>query len=202
MTNIDSEEEATKSIVRQVAKKAMLYRYYHWDWGEAIAMEGLWLAYQITGKEEFGNFVRKMVQSWVSYTRDPWYPDHVGPGYMLLVLWEESGDLSVLSYAKLLGDHLIHLPRSSFGAYFHRPDLPDRAKMVWVDSIQTDAPFLCALARATGERRWQDYAVDHIMGHVQALQDPRTGLFHHNYNDAIGQKNGCFWGRGNGWAAL
>jgi len=37
---------------------------------------------------------------------------------------------------------------------------------------------------------------------VTVLQDQRTHLFHHRYDDAEGTANGVFWGRGNGWALL
>ena len=191
-----------RELVAGVAAKSLTYRYYHWDWGEAIGMEGLWRVSQITGDGRFAHFVRRMVEGWLAHSPDPWYPDHVGPGRVLLDLWEESGDLRFLGYARGLAEHLVHLPRSSSGGYFHRPDLPDRARMIWVDSMQTDAPFLCRLAAATGETRWYDAAADHIVGHIGVLQDPETGLFYHNYDDARGQPNSVFWGRGNGWAIL
>jgi unsaturated rhamnogalacturonyl hydrolase len=188
--------------VARVAARSLTYRYYHWDWGEAVAIEGLWAAWRITGERRFFDFARRMIEGWMAHSPDPWYPDHVGPGRTLLDLWEETGDLRFLGYARRLGEHLAHLPRAACGGYFHRPDLPDRARMIWVDSMQTDAPFLCRLGRATEEGRWYDAAAEHIAGHIAALQDPATGLFHHNYDDARGRANGVFWGRGNGWAAL
>jgi rhamnogalacturonyl hydrolase YesR len=74
--------------------------------------------------------------------------------------------------------------------------------MVWVDSIQTDAPFLCGLAEATGDAGWCDRAAEHLRGHVAALQDANSGLFHHQYDEETGRRNGVFWARGNGWAIL
>ena len=188
--------------VARVAGKSLTYRYYHWDWGEAVAMEGLRAASRITGEARFADFVRRMVEGWMAHSPDPWYHDHVGPGSVLVDLWEETGDLRFLGYALRMGEHLARLPRATCGGYFLRPDLPDRAKLIWVDAMQTDAPFLCRLAATTGEARWYDAAAGHISGHIAALQDPATGLFHHNYDDARAKGNGVFWGRGNGWAAL
>ncbi|MSS73672.1 MAG: hypothetical protein EXS64_19620 [Candidatus Latescibacteria bacterium] len=191
-----------RDLMARVAAKSLTYRYYHWDWGEAIAMEGIWAAAQVTGETRFTDFVRRMAEGWLAHSPDPWYPDHVGPGRVLLDLWQQGGDLRFLGYARRLGEHLVRLPRASCGGSFHRPDLPDRARMIWVDSMQTDAPFLCRLAAATGEARWYDAAAEHIAGHIAALQNPGTGLFCHNYDDGRGRVNGAFWGRGNGWAAL
>ena len=191
-----------REILQRVAIKSMTYRFYHWDWGESINIEGLWRTYEVTAERRFAEFVQRMIDGWISHSPDPWYPDHVGPGSVLVSLWQETGDWRLLAYAKRLADFLANLPRNSFGGYFHRPDLPDRSKMIWVDSMQTDAPFLCHLGLATGETRWFDAGADHIIGHVKALQDPDSGLFNHAYDDGCKRTNGTFWGRGNGWAFL
>lgn len=189
-------------LVECVAGKAMAYRYYHWDWGEAIAMEGLWQAETITEHEGYHAYVERRVRGWIAHSPEPWYPDHVGPGRVLVELWRATEDEALLDYARALARHLSHLPRSRLGAFLHRPDLPDRAGMVWVDSMHTDAPFLCRLAEATADAGWFDLAAEHLGGHIQALQDPETHLFHHHYDEQTGRQNGVFWARGNGWAML
>jgi unsaturated rhamnogalacturonyl hydrolase len=188
--------------MRHVADKAMSYRYYHWDWGEAIAMEGLWLAAGITDVETYRRYVERMVRGWIAHSPEPWYPDHVGPGSVLIDMWRATDDPALLRYALALGRHLADLPRCRDGAFFNRPDLPDRARMVWVDSMQTDGPFLCRLAEATGDAGWFDRAAVRIRGHIQVLQDAETHFFHHNYDEETGCRNGVCWARGNGWAML
>jgi unsaturated rhamnogalacturonyl hydrolase len=194
--------DAVRGLVGRVADKTMSYRYYHWDWGEAIAMEGLWLATELTRTKRYRAFAERMVHGWIAHSPDPWYPDHVGPGRVLVEMWRATGELCLLTYAKALATHLSNLPRGRLGAFFHRPDLPDRAQMVWVDSMQTDSPFLCLLASATADPLWFDCAAEHVLGHVHALQDPVTNLFHHHYDEGTGRRNGVFWARGNGWATL
>ena len=194
--------ERQVALMERVAARSLAYRYYHWDWGEAIAMEGLWRAFHATGKERFAVFVQEKVDGWLRHSPDPWYPDHVGPGAILVDLWRHTGDSRYLAYAKLLAAHLSSLPRSKTGGYFNRPDLPEKATMIWVDSMQTDAPFLCRLAQARGDLRHLDAAADRITGHLTALQDQNTGLFYHNYDDTQGHTNGALWARGNGWAIL
>lgn len=194
--------DAVSALMRRVASKAMTYRYYGWDWGEAIALDGLWLAGQLTTIDRYRNFVERMVRGWMAHSPDPWYPDHVGPGRALLELWRDTGDLTFLAYAKSLGNHLAGLPRNQAGLRFHRPDLPDRARMAWVDSMQTDAPFLCLLGSVTNDDRWFDTAAEFILGHVDALWDRESFLFRHSYNDETSDCHGALWARGNGWAML
>jgi unsaturated rhamnogalacturonyl hydrolase len=185
-----------------VAARAMAYRYYHWDWGEAVAMEGLFRAYGLNQDPAIGAFLKRMIDGWLRHSPEPWYPDHVGPGRVLLNLWRDAGEERLLAYAVQLAEFLTALPKSSSGAYYHRCDLPDQATFVAVDCIQTDGPFLAALAEATGDMRWYDAAVDQLRGHAGVLQDEESGLFAHAW-DASGIRNGpLHWGRGNGWAIL
>jgi unsaturated rhamnogalacturonyl hydrolase len=190
-----------ESIAR-VARKTLAYRYFFWDWGEAIATEGLLAAGVATGEPEHYRWVSRAIDRWIERSPEPFWPDHVGPGLALVEYYRHSGQPHLLAYARALADHLGRLPCSRPGARLHRPDKPDIARLVWVDSMQTDAPFLCALARETGEARYHDQAAEHLAGQVAALQDPQTGLFHHCYSDETGRTNGAAWGRGNGWAAL
>jgi unsaturated rhamnogalacturonyl hydrolase len=195
-------ENTVRERMDAVAARAMAYRYYHWDWGEAVAMEGLLRLYRLNRDPKIGAFLQRMIHGWMQHSSDPWYPDHVGPGRVLLDMWRTNGDEHLLAYAVRLGEFLTALPRSSLGAYYHRCDLPDLAAFVAVDCIQTDGPFLAALAEATGDARWHDAAVDHLLGHVAVLQDEKSGLFAHAW-DVSGTRSGpLHWGRGNGWAIL
>ena len=72
--------EAVQQRISRVAERSMRYRYYHWDWGEAINIEGLLGAWRVTKDERFANFVRRMVDGWLLHSPDPFYPDHVAPG--------------------------------------------------------------------------------------------------------------------------
>jgi unsaturated rhamnogalacturonyl hydrolase len=41
-----------------------------------------------------------------------------------------------------------------------------------------------------------------LLSHARVLQDERSGLFSHGFNDATGRPNRVHWGRGQGWALL
>jgi unsaturated rhamnogalacturonyl hydrolase len=202
VTETTMTRDAVRQRISQIADRSMRYRYYHWDWGEAINIEGLLGAYRVTNDARFARFVTRMVDGWLLHSPDPWYPDHVAPGRVLIELWRDSADWRLLSYAKRMADFLVNLPRTSCGGFLHRPDLPDFAGFMAVDCMQTDAPFLCSLARATGASRWYDAAAEHIGGHIAALQDEKTGLFGHSYDSSANRGSPVAWGRGNGWAIL
>lgn len=108
----------------------------------------------------------------------------------------------VIEYALALGQHFERLPRASSGATLNRPDKPDLAPFIWVDSMHTDGPFLARLGQTTADPRWADLAAQVVLGQIASLQDPESGLFSHAYSDATRSTNGIHWSRGCGWAAL
>lgn len=173
-----------------------------WDWGEAIAIQGLMVASDATGEWRYREWACSRMDLWRQIHPVPFWPDHLGSGTSLLWQYERTGDPNIIAYAEQLGQHLASLPRARTGARLLRPDKPDIDHYVWVDSLYTDGPFLCELARITGNDAYYDEAADHTEGMCASLQDEATGLFAHRYDDSAGQTNGVFWGRGCGWAAL
>ena len=188
--------------VRRVAETCLSYPYKVWGYGEGIALEALLAAGDRLGEPRYLDFVAGLMDRWLAARADVPYPDHVAPGVALLLVYERTGDRRLLDRARALGDFYVGLPQTRHGARLHRPDHPDFHSYVYVDCMDFDAPFLCALARATGEGAWFDLATDCLLGHARVLWDAGHGLFYHLYDAERDQTNGAFWGRGAGWAAL
>ncbi|MCA1645168.1 MAG: glycoside hydrolase family 88 protein [Chloroflexi bacterium] len=127
---------------------------------------------------------------------------HVAPGVPLLELYRLTGQERVLTRARELAAVLVHTPEGRQGARIHRPDLPGWEHEVWVDCIHLDAPFLVMLAQLERDPDWADLGAESLLGHARVLQDERSGLFSHGFDDATGRPNNIFWGRGQGWALL
>lgn len=72
---------------------------------------------------------------------------------------------------------------------------------VFLDCLHFDPPFFAALARATGEQRYADAALDQALGYIDMLQR-EDGLFEHFVLRGIEGTFGPGWGRGQGWALL
>ena len=180
----------------------MSYPYKLWGYGEGIALEALVEAGDRLAEPRYLAFVAGLMERWLAARSDVPYVDHVAPGVALLLVYERTGDGRLLDRARALGDFYVGLPQTRQGARLHRPDPPDFHSYVYVDCMDFDAPFLCALARVTGETALFDLAVDCLLGHTSVLWDAAHKLFYHLYDAAHDRTNGAFWGRGNGWAAL
>jgi rhamnogalacturonyl hydrolase YesR len=149
-------------------------------------------------------FARALIVSWAERAR-PLRDDplaHVTPGVPLLILHEEQPDPLLWNRILELEEVLAHARCGSAGARIHRPDLAGWEHEVWVDCKHLDGPFLARLGRLTSDPARIDLAVELLLGHARVLQDGRSGLFSHGFNDATGQPNRVHWGRGQGWALL
>ncbi|MEQ8676429.1 MAG: glycoside hydrolase family 88 protein [Aggregatilineales bacterium] len=186
--------------IERIAEHTMTYPYKVWGFGEGIALEALWEAADVLQKISYKQFVLDLFEQWL--IRPIVEADHSAPGMLVLMAYEYTMDTRFLERAIALAEHMQALPQDKTGGTFHRPQHPDYHDFLYVDCMEVDAPFLCKLARVTGDKAYYDAAVGQILGYSALLQDEESGLFYHQYNGATGQVNGAFWGRGNGWALL
>jgi unsaturated rhamnogalacturonyl hydrolase len=187
--------------IRGLAGRLMAYPYKLWGFGESIGLEALLAASEATGDAAYLEFVRDLLDRWLP--RSPLeFADHVAPGVPLLEVYERTGDGRLIDRAQQLARLLLAFPRNEIGAARHRPDHPEFAQYIYVDCMHSDAPFLCRMARLTGDPGLADSAIELLTGQIRALRDGATGLFYHVYDSSTQRTNGAFWGRGNGWAML
>lgn len=177
------------------AYAAMGYWFYHWDWGEGIAFEGLDAWSRASGKPQFSAFVTDSLDAWMEATGDK--PSRFGPAVCLLTRASGSEGERYLEFARRVGDGLLAAPDRNGAILLDAP-----SSSIFVDSLCSDPPFLLRLARATGDERYAVRAREIALGHCRILQDPKTGLFGHFADVATGTAPGIAWGRGNGWAIV
>jgi unsaturated rhamnogalacturonyl hydrolase len=186
-------------VIERVAAATTELAYKRWGFGESIAMQALLAA-------------GGAAQAYAAGLLDRWAADapplvddrlaHVAPGVPLLELYSQTGAPHLLSRARELAAILAGTDVGHYRARIHRPDLATWEHEVWVDCMHLDGPFLVALARVEHDDRWADVGAELLLSHARVLQDDRTGLFSHGFDDARGRSNGIFWGRGQGWALL
>lgn len=185
-------------MIQQMANVLLHYPYKIWGFGESIAMEALLLCGGTPAA-----FATNLIKQWATLhpplALNPL--SHVAPGVPLLMEYTRTQNPILLKRALELGELHAHLKRGRHGARIHRPDLAGWENEVWVDNMHLTGPFLARLGQITNNTTWFDLAAEMILSHAHVLQD-QCGLFSHGFNDAIGEPNSIFWGRGQGWALL
>jgi rhamnogalacturonyl hydrolase YesR len=118
--------------------------------------------------------------------------DPAANGEPLLHAARVTGDPALRRAAdRMLAFALERAPRTPRGVVFHN----HVENMVWVDALYMLPPFLAAAGRHAE-------AVAQVRGTRDLLCDPRTGLYHHVWDEDLGRyARPQYWGVGNGWAA-
>lgn len=188
-------------LINKVARRTMEWNFRVWGFGEAIALRGLLRAAEVGGDAEPRGFVRALLRTYIGRGVARSNEDHVAPGPELVTLYEQTGDDVYLDAARRLADLHRSFPRNARGARTHRADLPGWREQIWVDCMNSEAPFLARLGAVTGEEEYFDQAADELTTYARLLQDERGGLFYHGFEAHCGV-NGQLWARGNGWALM
>jgi unsaturated rhamnogalacturonyl hydrolase len=198
-SQVDSQPH--EALVQAVAARTMRWNFRMWAFGESVALRGLLAASRATGDAEPLGFVRALLRSYVArgVGRSP--EEHVAPGTELLLLHTIDPDDEWLDAARALAHLSSSAPMGPHGVRYRRPDLPGWRRQIWVDSMDSAPPFLARLARVTRDESYATEAVRELIGYTQLLQDERTGLLVHGFEETCGT-NGQYWARGNGWAVM
>lgn len=180
---------------------AMAYWYYRWDWGEAVALDGLLEAGRRAGVPAFGDFVVAEASRWVTAHEAGSPPNPMGPSVALLELLRTGvidEGLADQAWAMLgsLATEAIATGRR-VGAIAPEAD----RQMLFVDSLYGLPEFLVRFGDARNDPGMVSDALELTQGHCELLQR-EDGLFAHFTDLDDDASPQIAWGRGNGWAIL
>jgi unsaturated rhamnogalacturonyl hydrolase len=192
-------EDSARAVLKIVAERTLEFDFTVWQWGDAIAIDGLLDAGELLRDSRFTNHAATYYRTWSM--RDLSWQDHLCPGLGLLRLHSKTADRTLLEAASRLAQLLRAAPRAQrTGAPLYRPDLGLVRSCVWVDTLYHEPSFLCELARATDDQTYYDDALDVWFTHLAALRTGRGPFLHHAAETAMHAYKGYGWGRGQGWA--
>ncbi len=195
-------EEVLKAIdvtVRQTMNMDMT-----WDWPCGVAYYGICKAALATGKEEYLQLVRDRVDEYLELGLPTWTVNTCSMGHAMLTLHKWTGDdkykavaESKIEYLKnkalRFGDHVLQHTVSA------NNDFPEQA---WADTLFMAGYFMLRAGVAWNDAELIDDALNQYYWHIEYLQDKKTGLWYHGYNNIEkSHMSGFYWGRANAWAA-
>jgi rhamnogalacturonyl hydrolase YesR len=143
----------------------------------------------------------------ISYSRDSFNIDNVAPGVAFLELFNATGEERFRKAAATLREQLVHHPRTSQGAFWHKQRYPSQ---LWLDGVYMGMPFLARYSRQFEQgSAYQEVVIEFVVAREHLL-DPKTGLYFHAWDEAHQQdwadpatgRSRHFWGRGLGWFAM
>ncbi|MFV2068497.1 MAG: glycoside hydrolase family 105 protein [Pirellulales bacterium] len=174
------------------------------NWGEGVLVTGMMRAYRLTKDPRYLDFVRRFgdhhYERGIEATlRQRGYCGHWGPGFPMLMLFEETGQQRYLELAQQICDFMVNdAERTADGGLSHFNGKPQ----LWVDTLDMCCPVFSNLARLADRPQLQEEAIRQLEIFARHLQDPQTGMFYHMWDETSGQRTPAFWGRGNGWVVM
>lgn len=175
-----------------------------WDWPCGVAYYGICEAYKATKNKHYLELLKDRIDEYRELGLPHWTVNTCSMGHCLITLYEETGDEAYLDIAKSKVDYLQnHALRFGDHVLQHtvsvNNDFPEQA---WADTLFMAAFFLLRMGALLHDEALIDDALNQYYWHIKYLQDPKTGLYYHGYNNITGDHmSGIYWGRANAWAA-
>lgn len=175
-----------------------------WDWPCGVAYYGIAEAYEITKKEEYLDFLKERVDELIELGLPVWTVNTCAMGHCLITLYEATKEeaymdiiRSKVAYLRTdalrFGDQVLQHTVSASN------DFPEQC---WADTLFMAAFFLLRVGVMTKDEELISDALNQYYWHIQYLQDEKTGLWYHGYNNITkDHMSGFYWGRANCWAA-
>lgn len=198
----DREEvlSAIDAVVRQTMNMDMT-----WDWPCGVAYYGICEAARATGNEEYLKMMKARVDEYIELGV-PWGTVNIcAMGHAMLSLAQWTGEEKYTEIAKSkidylrnhalrFGDHVLQHTVSA------KNDFPEQC---WGDTLMMAAFFMLRAGVMWNDAELIDDALNQYYWHIKYLQDPKTMLWYHGYNNITkDHMSGFYWGRANAWAAL
>ncbi len=203
MLKLNYDENQLKEVIDAVVRKTMTMDLT-WDWPCGVAYYGVSEAYRATKNQEYLDFLVKWTDEYIEMGLPSWNVNACAMGHAMLTLYEATGEqkywdlvMSKVDYlrnkALRFGDSVLQHTVSS------KNDFPEQA---WADTLFMAAFFLLRVGAKLQDQDIINDALNQYYWHIKYLQDEKTSLWYHGYNNIHkDHMSGFYWGRANAWAA-
>ncbi len=187
------------NIVRYTLDMDML-----WDWPCGVAYYGVASIAKATDNDEYKDMLKAWVDEYIELDVPPSTVNRCAMGHCLLDLYEYTNEQKYFDIIMRKIDYLRNkAPRFGDNTLQHtvsvRDDFPEQC---WADTLFMAAFFMLRVGVLTEDKELIDDALHQYCEHIKYLQDPKTNLWYHGYNNI--EKNhmsAIYWARANAWAA-
>ncbi|MBE5948896.1 MAG: glycoside hydrolase 105 family protein [Lachnospiraceae bacterium] len=203
MLKLDYDVKEINKAIDAVVRKTMTMDLT-WDWPCGVAYYGISEAYRVTKNEDYLNFLIKWTDEYIEMGLPSWNVNACAMGHAMFSLYEATGDqkyldlvMSKIDYlrnrALRFGDNVLQHTVSS------NNDFPEQA---WADTLFMAAFFMLRVGAKLKDQDLINDALNQYYWHIKYLQDEKTSLWYHGYNNIHkDHMSGFYWGRANAWAA-
>lgn len=199
--NFDREqvEDAMNRIVERTKRMDM-----SWDWPCGVAYYGIAEAYEMTGRQEYIEFLKERIDELIDLGLPVWNVNTCAMGHCLITLYKTTQEEKYLDIIKSKVDYLRN-DALRFGDNVLQHTVSennDFSEQCWADTLFMAAFFMLRYGVMVKDEDIIADALNQYYWHIHYLQNKETGLWYHGYNNITkDHMSGFYWGRANCWAA-
>lgn len=184
-----------------------------WGYTQALYLYGEYLVYERTHDPRYLAYIKSWADANVDaqghIDRKITALDYMLPGNIMLILYHETGEAKYKAAAAEIWDTLTtNYPRTKDGGFWHATT---RQHQLWLDGTYMSLPFVVHYGEAFGKQKYAyDEASKQLLIYASHLNDPKSGLLFHAYDESGAQKwadpathhSSFFWARSIGWYGM
>ena len=195
-----------------------------WGYAKSLYLYGQYLVYKRTGDPRYLKYIKDWIDARVDENGVVTSPNAQGemrevkfdnldsmlPGNLLLLLYQETKVPKYKLAADRIRKRFDTYPRTKDGGFWHATG-KTREWQLWGDGVFMSMPFLVRYGNLFGDGKYaNDEAVNQLLIYSNHLNDPRTGLMFHAYDES-GQSTWAdketkhsaeIWCRAMGWFGM
>ena len=183
-----------------------------WAYPQALYLYGQYLVFKRTGDASYLQYIKQWVDTHVDESGNIDASlnslDNMLPGNLLLVLYQETGELKYQLAADRIRRRFDSYPRTQDGGFWHATS---RVSQLWLDGMYMSMPFLVRYGQVFDDGAYaNDEAANQLLIYASHLEDAATGLLYHAYDeqgaqswaDPVTHHSPEFWCRALGWYGM
>jgi unsaturated rhamnogalacturonyl hydrolase len=195
-----------------------------WGYAKSLYLYGQYLVYKRTRDPRYLKYIKDWIDSHVDANgvvtsanaqgevREVKFDnlDSMLPGNLLLLLYQETREPKYKLAADRIRQRFDTYPRTKDGGFWHATS-KSREWQLWGDGVFMSMPFLVRYGNMFGDSKYANgEAVHQLLTYASHLNDPRTGLMFHAYDES-GQSTWAdketkhsaeIWCRAMGWFGM
>jgi unsaturated rhamnogalacturonyl hydrolase len=195
-----------------------------WGYAKSLYLYGQYLVYKRTHEPRYLHYIKDWIDSHVDANGVVTNTNAQGvisqikydnldsmlPGNLLLLLYQETKDPKYKFAADRIRQRFDTYPRTKDGGFWHATS-KTREWQLWGDGVFMSMPFLVRYGTLFGDSKYtNDEATKQLMIYASYLNDPKTGLMFHAYDES-GQSSWAdketkhsaeIWCRAMGWFGM
>jgi unsaturated rhamnogalacturonyl hydrolase len=195
-----------------------------WGYAKSLYLYGQYLVWKRTGDSRYLQYVKDWVDSHVDANGNVTNVEKDGkltnigfdnldsmlPGNLLVLLFKETKEVKYKLAADKIRTRFNTYPRTKEGGFWHAVS-KSREWQLWGDGVFMSLPFLMRYGKLFGDAAYaSDEATKQLTIYAGHLNDPKTGLMFHAYDesgaskwaDPVTHHSAEFWCRAMGWFGM